>query len=131
MLSSRPSATGNTMPGNSTRLRVATIGTASAGNGGSSIRGVADMFSVSSIVLLACSREGGCSQPHFQQTIDITGSDDFHSSRQRDTSHETPMRDLEAPYDGVTITQGQGTPRADSQRIRLESDLDLFGHYTR
>src|SRR5262249_30814011 len=52
MLSSRPSATGNTMPGNSTRLRVATIGTASAGNGGSSIRGVEGVFFVSSIMLL-------------------------------------------------------------------------------
>src|SRR6185312_12751509 len=97
ILSSRPSATGNTMPGNSTRLRVATIGTASEGN---SIWGAsADIFSVWSIVLLVCSRKGGGGQLNFQQAIDVARFDDFHSSRQGNPSDETAMRYLQTPDD--------------------------------
>jgi hypothetical protein len=50
MLSSRPSVTGNTIPGNNTALRMGTMGTASAGSGGNSTtRGAEVVDSLSAI----------------------------------------------------------------------------------
>src|ERR1700733_13787499 len=124
MLSSRPSATGNTMPGNSTRLRVATIGTASAGKGGSSIRVWAGLVSISSIVLLACSIGSAPGEAHFQQPIHVARFRNLHSSWQDDPSHEMPMRNLEATDDSVAVTNRQRTSRPPGERVGLDRDLD-------
>src|ERR1700733_3179049 len=126
MLSSRPSATGNTMPGNSTRLRVATIGTASAGKGGSSIRVWAGLVSISSIVFLACSIGSGPGQAHFQQPIHVARFGDLHSSWQDDPSHKMAMRNLQAADDSVAIANRQRPPRTHGQSVRLDRDFDLF-----
>src|ERR1700722_17417055 len=117
MLSSRPSAMGNTMPGNSTRLRVATMGTASAGRGGSSIRGFSAGFvSISSIVLLAYSIGTGPDEPYLEATIHVIRFTHLHASRQRNASHEMPVGNLQPANDRIAGTDRQRAPRTHSHR---------------
>jgi len=61
----------------------------------------------------------------------MTGLGDPHAARKRNAPHETPMRYFEAPDDRVSILQGQRASSTDSERVRLEGDLDLFQNNAR